>query len=111
MALVKELEEYDCPYCMEKLYPPVFQCPNGHLFCEDCIDKYDRCPTCETSTVRNDPAGGHIRNLEIERIIRDYQTHKCPWDGCLKRLRLDNLEHYRLDCLKRYDSRIFWKLI
>ena len=101
MSLVKELEEYECAYCMEKLLPPVFQCPSGHLFCEKCIRAYNPCPTCQSPTVRQDPSGGHIRNLEVERIIRDYQTHKCPWTGCNKRLKLDNWESHKLGCMKR----------
>ena len=101
MALVKDLEEYECPLCMEKLVPPVFQCPSGHLFCKKCIGNYITCPTCKRPTVLQDPAGGHIKNLEIERIIRDYQTHQCPWTGCLKRVKLDNLESHKLGCIKR----------
>ncbi|CAG7820755.1 unnamed protein product [Allacma fusca] len=80
---------YECPVCYEKLYSPIYQCYNGHLICNHCIDKVERCPVC-----RDRMPGRRIRNLEVEKITGK-PTFACPnkTKGCL-----DVEEHSPQDC-------------
>ena len=62
-------EEYtrdllECPVCMETIKSvPVYQCANGHVICNDCIEKLNNCPIC-----RNDSE--LRRNLKLENIVQ-----------------------------------------
>ena len=36
-----------CPVCLETAHnPPIFQCPEGHLLCQDCNKRLKECPRC-----------------------------------------------------------------
>ena len=99
MASVDNLK-YQCPACLKQLFPPVFQCTIGHLVCKNCIIKFDKCPTCKIPIV-SDPQHGKIRNREVEKIIRDYQTHECPSPKCAKRMKLEDLAEHRPKCIHK----------
>ena len=64
-----DFEEYlrdllECPVCMESIKSvPVYQCANGHVICEDCIEKLTNCPIC-----RNDSAP--VRSLKLEKTVQ-----------------------------------------
>ena len=54
----------ECPVCMETIRSvPVYQCANGHVICEDCIEKLNNCPIC-----RNDSE--LRRSLKLENIVQ-----------------------------------------
>ena len=58
-----------CSVCLDVPRPPlkVFQCPEGHSFCEDCRNRSEMttCPECRI------PLGGvHIRNRTLEKLIQ-----------------------------------------
>ncbi|XP_030746329.1 uncharacterized protein LOC115875092 isoform X1 [Sitophilus oryzae] len=36
----------ECPVCLETIFPPTYQCDNGHLICIRCRAKSERCPVC-----------------------------------------------------------------
>ena len=54
----------ECPVCMETIKSvPVYQCTNGHVICNGCIEKLNNCPIC-----RNDSA--LVRILKLEKIVQ-----------------------------------------
>ena len=53
---------FECPVCFDYVLPPVVQCHNGHLVCNNCRRKLTRCPTCR------DPLTRPIRNLALEKV-------------------------------------------
>jgi len=57
-----------CSVCLEVPKPPlkVFQCPEGHIFCEICQQRPEltACPECRVSLV-----GLEIRNRTLEQLI------------------------------------------
>ena len=71
--LLPGFEEFDCPICLERMKPPkkIFQCKNGHVLCETCIEKVYRCPTCRI------PFSGEqrIRNIALEKLVEDIFKH------------------------------------
>ncbi|KAG9137776.1 hypothetical protein Leryth_019397 [Lithospermum erythrorhizon] len=57
---LKELLQ--CPVCDISMYPPIYQCPNGHTICADCRTRIEsRCPTCRFEL-------GDIRCLALEKV-------------------------------------------
>lgn len=58
-SLVNTLQ---CLVCLETaLKPPIFQCPEGHLLCQDCNKGIKECPKC-SKPLEN------ARNLRAEEI-------------------------------------------
>lgn len=52
----------DCPVCMNSMYPPIYQCPNGHTLCSNCKARvHNCCPTCRQEL-------GNIRCLALEKV-------------------------------------------
>ena len=55
----------ECPVCLEVPRVgagPIFGCRNGHLLCQNCVEKVKECPTCREKEIR-------CRNLFAERYI------------------------------------------
>ncbi|XP_039143279.1 E3 ubiquitin-protein ligase SINA-like 1 [Dioscorea cayenensis subsp. rotundata] len=70
-----EADAFDCPICFEALYPPIYQCPNGHLMCSKCTVKLTgKCPSCSQII-------GLIRCLALEKIIETMEI-SCSNAGC-----------------------------
>ena len=88
--------DYECPVCLDKILPPVYQCVNGHILCETCQEKVSHCPVCREKFLNNE----RIRCLEVERII-EMQEHSCPHvkKGCTLRLKWNEIREHELDCL------------
>merc|ERR1719410_1373285 len=36
----------ECPICVETASSPIYQCKEGHLICNVCVQKIARCPMC-----------------------------------------------------------------
>lgn len=45
-AMSTILAAMECPICFDTIPPPVSQCQNGHLLCETCRRRSERCPVC-----------------------------------------------------------------
>ena len=62
-----------CSVCLDIPKPPlkVFQCPEGHSFCEDCRNRAEMttCPECRTPI-----DGVYIRNRTLEKLIQIYYS-------------------------------------
>ncbi|XP_027075917.1 E3 ubiquitin-protein ligase SINAT2 [Coffea arabica] len=86
----------ECPVCMNLMYPPILQCPNGHTLCSNCKCKVRCCPVCRREL-------GNIRCLALEKIAESlelpcrYQIFGCqdifPYHS---RLRHEQLCQFRL---------------
>ncbi len=67
-----------CPVCLEVRWDiKIFQCLNGHIVCEGCVDCDDRCSVCR-SVLPNPRA----RNIIAEDCIRDIMEKECRHQGC-----------------------------
>ena len=56
-------EDLNCPVCWETpKSAPVFQCPNGHLVCNQCHPKLQKCPICQVPLAK-------IRSLICEQLL------------------------------------------
>ena len=70
-----QIEDLKCPICLELVYEPVLtSC--GHLFCQRCVRKLTKCPTCRDELQCK-------RNQRDERRVKGLKV-KCPnWEkGC-----------------------------
>ena len=64
----------ECPVCMEQMGPPkkIFQCSNGHAFCEQCKDNpaMTSCPICRLMF-----HGSNIsRNILAETLAKEFTS-------------------------------------
>jgi hypothetical protein len=71
------IAELECTVCLEvpKIETRVFQCSNGHIFCQVCYIKLDLCPTCRKKLVcvsDIEKQHGPIRCLIAENFIRQF---------------------------------------
>ncbi|GAB4835140.1 E3 ubiquitin-protein ligase sinat2 [Ancistrocladus abbreviatus] len=71
-------ELLECGVCMNMMYPPIHQCPNGHTLCSHCKARVQNiCPTCRSEL-------GNIRCLALEKVAESlelpcrYQNMGCP---------------------------------
>ena len=74
--LITQLEDIECTICLEvfEVDVPIYQCCEGHIFCERCIDTMivsQKCPTCKIKMTNR------VRNREVENIIRQVNRIKC----------------------------------
>lgn len=60
-------ELLECPVCMNIMYPPIHQCPNGHTLCSKCKSKVHSCPICRQEL-------GNIRCLALERVAESLEV-------------------------------------
>lgn len=90
-------ELLECPVCMDFMSGRIFQCCEGHVLCELCLEKMDekRCPTCRQET-------GKIRNRMLGQVAERVHV-TCPNDGCEQRLTVQDLAQHSTKC----DARSF----
>ena len=64
-------EELICNVCWEvPQSSPIFQCPEGHIFCNGCQPKLSKCPVCGYGEITN-------INLIAQKILGT-QSHSAP---------------------------------
>ncbi|KAG0602928.1 hypothetical protein M758_10G052700 [Ceratodon purpureus] len=87
----KLMDALPCPICLKPLFPPVYQCQNGHTACASCcklqLTKVT-CPSCSA------PLGGN-RCSVVENIIESLEIN-CKYDilGCLKTVQYTKLSKW-----------------
>ncbi|PSR86877.1 E3 ubiquitin-protein like [Actinidia chinensis var. chinensis] len=55
-------ELLECPVCLNIMYRPIHQCPNGHTICLNCKTKvHNCCPICRQEL-------GNIRCVALEKV-------------------------------------------
>ncbi|MBA0667044.1 hypothetical protein Golax_000122 [Gossypium laxum] len=60
-------ELLECPVCLNLMYPPIYQCPNGHTVCSICKARvHNSCPTCRNEL-------GNIRCLALEKVAESLE--------------------------------------
>ncbi|KAF5725505.1 E3 ubiquitin-protein ligase SINAT2 -like protein [Tripterygium wilfordii] len=70
-------ELLECPVCVNLMYPPIFQCSNGHTLCSKCKARVrNSCPTCRQEL-------GNIRCLALEKVAASLEL-PCQYQnlGC-----------------------------
>ena len=90
---------YDCQICLSIPDGSVFQCRNGHLFCDECYESHresglesaDQCPTCRVALGDDEP----IRSLVSEQQIAAMPT-QCP--HCAAAMTRGELETHMPTC-------------
>ena len=121
-----ENADLQCPLCLDYPEGHVSQCPNGHIFCADCLKTHQagnrgpvcqKCPTCRaalpTEPIRNRIAERAIGNLPgpcpgcgTSMLRKDIIAHKatcadimvkCPFPTCQVHVRRRDLEAHLAD--------------
>ena len=62
----------ECPVCLDTAdRPPIYQCPEGHLLCENCNQRLANCPQCGHALLnsRNRTAEGLAVKLQVSFLI------------------------------------------
>ena len=64
-AISELLDLIECVICFDNPREPthIYQCQNGHLFCEDCLEKVKNCSVCQK------PLNKNSRNLMVEKVL------------------------------------------
>ena len=69
-AIDSHTSSLECPVCLETSQPPIYQCHNEHLICNDCRVKVDdKCPECRQSY-----NGDYKRARFAEKIVEEKQN-------------------------------------
>ena len=68
------LDLIECVICLDtpKESSHIFQCENGHIFCEECLEKVKICSVCQCALRKNS------RNLMIEKVISILKSYAPP---------------------------------
>jgi Seven in absentia protein family/Zinc finger, C3HC4 type (RING finger) len=95
-TLIRQLKEFiECTVCYSVPdATPIYQCNNGHLFCDECNEKLNSCPFCRVrlSNVR-------VRSLVAEKFLDKIPT-RCNFEdyGCNMILPREDLPTHGKDC-------------
>ncbi|XP_013632010.1 PREDICTED: putative E3 ubiquitin-protein ligase SINAT1 isoform X1 [Brassica oleracea var. oleracea] len=61
-------ELLECLVCTNLMYPPIYQCPNGHTLCSNCkLKVHNTCPICRYEL-------GNIRCLALEKVAESLEV-------------------------------------
>ncbi|GAA0173051.1 ubiquitin-protein ligase [Lithospermum erythrorhizon] len=85
-------ELLECPVCMNMMYPPILQCPNGHTVCSKCKSKVRFCPICRHEL-------GNIRCLALEKVAESLEL-PCVYQilGCQEIFPYHNRLRHEQNC-------------
>ena len=85
-----------CLKCKHICAPPFMSCPDGHLFCNNCIKGLEKCVVCEHKEITS-------RQLGLESIVMAMQW-PCEFSekGCTSVLKIDTMKEHTANC--RYKS-------
>ncbi|XP_020682759.1 E3 ubiquitin-protein ligase SINAT2 isoform X2 [Dendrobium catenatum] len=73
-------ELLECPICTNSMYPPIYQCPNGHTLCSNCkLRVHNQCPTCRHELGSECPITGDTQMI-ITHLRNDHKVDM--HDGC-----------------------------
>ncbi|TMW52264.1 hypothetical protein DOY81_002667 [Sarcophaga bullata] len=64
----------ECPVCLEVIKPPGWQCCNGHVLCNNCRSRSEKCPVCR---VPLGPRGRCLLSDKLFTLLAD----SFPCDG------------------------------
>lgn len=85
----------ECPVCYDTLVSPIYQCQNGHIVCNHCIERLAQCGECRVPL----SPGSRIRNVALENICKSVDV-KCPnrSEGCEIRTTVELLKSHLETC-------------
>lgn len=85
---------FQCPVCSDYAVPPVYQCSNGHIVCEDCRGRLFNCPMCR------EDFHDSIVNLTLAKVSENLKFPcKFKEDGCTEMLSSEEKrQHEKIDC-------------
>ena len=89
---VRFLEEAKCPICLEIMKEPVITSCD-HLFCGNCIEGQQTCPTCRKRFTTT-PDRGSVRIVKAFKVKCPNSVEGCKWQGDLG----DAEEHLEEKC-------------
>ena len=96
------LRQFECCVCLEHITPRILQCPNGHLFCQECRQKLTKpvkCPECRVPLPKN-----NIRNHPMEQMaINLGLAFPCKYgsSGCSVGSILTEKKYHEIKCQYR----------
>jgi len=81
-----------CPRCQDICQPPLMSCPDGHLFCNECIKGLKKCEKCEHENLTN-------RQLVLEKVAMAMNWN-CDFqgNGCRAILKLNTMKEHLAQC-------------
>ncbi|KAK3042238.1 hypothetical protein RJ639_001833 [Escallonia herrerae] len=89
-------ELLECPVCLNLMYPPIHQCPNGHTLCLNCKSQVrNSCPICRQEL-------GNIRCLALEKVAQSLEL-PCQYHiyGCQEILAYNSRLRHEQNCRYR----------
>ena len=96
------LRRFECCVCLEHITPPILQCPNAHLFCQTCRQRFRtplKCPICSEPLPNKDS-----RCYPLEQIAVDLGLpFPCKYDsnGCSVTSILNEKKNHENQCQYR----------
>lgn len=87
------LDLLECPVCLERMHPPIYQCVEGHTICNRCHSKVDACPACRSGAL-------NIRCRALEQLTEKLTDIPCKFSslGCLYTTRYADLPAHETLC-------------
>lgn len=87
-----EMEDPQCPICMEVMVQPIYKCCFGHNICFQCFQNIETCPSCRSELAtfsRNEAAEEktaqldvHCRNFDCEFVGKGKEISKHEESEC-----------------------------
>lgn len=85
------MANFECPVCFDHVWAPIEQCRNGHIVCNTCRPKVDKCPECRIAY------SAKIRALPLEKMAISLGiVLKCS--TCDKAFPFDQLTDHKEAC-------------
>ncbi len=87
-------EQFKCPICFEIHEKEIYQCENGHIICDKCVNGLSLCPQCR---VNLNTKG--VRNRALEDLL-DMLKFNCTFksEGCIARVTRKEMSTHHDDC-------------
>jgi len=88
-------QNLECPVCARISVPPIMQCRNGHVTCNQCRLKVQSCPMCREIDI-------DIRNLFAEKAVT-FMSLPCEFRtyGCKVEIQYNDKELHERTCKYR----------
>lgn len=90
-------EQLKCPICDEIPLDEIYQCENGHTFCDICeMSIGNTCPQCRVQIGRK-----RIRNRALEGLLDGMDLKlDCPFknQGCTAKVERKLMEDHKENC-------------
>jgi len=89
----KLLQMLDCVICTNSMYPPIYQCAEGHAFCEQCKQKLVQCPTCNCKNI-------DVRSRVLDAFIECVTSVGCRYEkyGCKEKMSYTEKQCHEKQC-------------